>query len=47
MARKPRHPVTTTKAHPLAWARALKLANNEPRRLRVLEDGAVLVLRKG
>jgi hypothetical protein len=47
MARNRKHPVTTIKAHPLAWAKALEPSDNEPRRLRVLEDGAVLVLRRG
>lgn len=38
-------PVQSRKPDPLVWAEALKEAKGDVRRLRLLEDGTVLVLR--
>lgn len=37
--------VSVVKPHPLAWKRARQLADGDVRRLVVLRDGSVLVLR--
>lgn len=39
------HPVQSRRPDPLVWAQALKEANGDVRRLKLLEDGTVLVLR--
>ena len=38
-------PVQSRRPDPLVWAQALKEAGGDVRRLKVLEDGTVLVLR--
>lgn len=39
--------VTVIKPDPRVWARALVLAGHDPRRLRVMDDGEVIVLNDG
>lgn len=44
-ARPKSSPVQSRKPDPLVWAEALKEAKGDVRRLKLLEDGTVLVLR--
>jgi hypothetical protein len=38
-----RQPVTSVKPNPQAWALALRLADNDPRRLRVISETEIIV----
>ena len=43
--RSPSTPVVSRRPDPLVWAEALKQAGGDVRRLKLLDDGTVLVLR--
>jgi hypothetical protein len=41
-----RQPVTSVKPNPQAWALALRLADNDPRRLRIISETEIIVENK-